>query len=156
MIRTRPMSLVRLRRLKEIVMEEVQLNAGASQLTNTLTRMMRSISDKPPALDFGVINGDYSLSTNLFRQAIPKSEYSVCRQLLYDPSVPLTKTYTDGEHGHPEAGPPGTHSHEVRLPAKMRWLKPGDKVLVAWIQNEAVVIDIVYNAGYLGSGEPGW
>lgn len=137
-------------------MEDVQFSKGANQLTRTLTHMMASVSDKPPSLDFGIINADYSLTTNLFRQAIPKNEYSVCRHLLYNPAVPLTETYSDGRHGHPDASPPGTHSHEVRLPAKMRWLRPGDKVLVAWIQNEAVVIDIVYNASYLGRGEPKW
>ncbi len=136
--------------------EQPKFTSGANKLTNTLAGMMRSISDKPPALDFGIINSDYSLTTNLFRKPIPKNEYSVCRQLLYDPSVPLTKTYTDGEHGHPDASPPGTHYHEVKLPKKMRWLKAGDKVLVAWIQNEAVVIDIVYSGSHVGKGEPKW
>ena len=104
----------------------------------------------------GIINSDYSLTTNLFRQPIPKNEYNVCRQLLYDPSVPLTETYVDGSHGHPDASPPGTHSHKVKLPKKMYWLRPGDKVLVAWVQNEAVIIDIVYNGSWAGSSEPAW
>lgn len=133
-----------------------QFTAGANALTNTLHVMMKSIADKPPQLDFGIINSDYSLTTNSFPCPIPQNEYSVCRSLLYDPSVPLTKTYTDGEHGHPDASPPGTHYHEVRLPKKMYWVRPGQKVLVAWIQNEAVVIDIVYDAKYLGKGEPKW
>ena len=136
--------------------EQPKFTSGANKLTNTLTGMMRSIADKPPALDFGIINSDYSLSTNLFRQPIPKNEYSICRHLLYDPSVPLTETYTDGTHSHPGAGEPGLHYHEVKLPKKMRWLIPGDKVLVAWIQNEAVVIDIVYSGSHAGSGEPDW
>ena len=129
---------------------------GTNQLTNTLQHMMKSISNQPPCIDFGKINSDYSLTTNSFPRPIPKTEYSVCRQLLYDPGVPLTQTYVDGAHSHPGAGLPGTHQHDVKLPKKMRWLKPGDKVLVAIIQNEFVVIDIVYDAKYLGSGEPGW
>lgn len=136
--------------------EQPNFSHGAGQLTNTLTDMMRSISAKPPAMDLGVINSDYSLTPNSLRRPIPKDAYNVCRQLLYDPSVPLTETYTDGEHGHPEASPPGTHHHKVRLPKKMRWLKPGDKVLIAWVQNEAVVIDIVYSGKWVGSSEPNW
>lgn len=135
---------------------KAKFNSGATALTNTLHGMIKSMTDKPPVLDFGIINADYSLKINTFGKPIPKNEYSVCRQLLYDPSEPLTVTYVDGEHGHPDASPPGTHQHEVKLPKKMRRLKPGDKVLVAIIQNEFVVVDIVYNAQYLGAKEPAW
>ena len=131
---------------------------GANKLCNTLGSMMRGIANEASQtqIDFGIINGDYSLTTNSFSKPIPKENYSVCRHLLYNPAVPLTETYTDGEHGHPEASPPGIHSHNVKLPKKMRWLKPGDKVLVAIIGNEFVVIDIVYDAKYLGKKEPAW
>lgn len=133
-----------------------QFTAGANSLTNMLAAMMRGIADKPPQLDFGIINSDYSLTTNSFPCPIPKEKYSVCRQLLYDPKVPLTETYVDGEHGHPDASPPGLHFHEVRLPKKMYWVRPGQKVLVAIIQNEFIVIDIVYDAKWLGDREPPW
>ena len=129
---------------------------GTNALTNVMMHMMKSVADKPPVLDFGVINSDYSLSINTFAQAIPKEDYSVCRSVLYDPSVPLTETYLDGGHDHKGAVPYETHQHEVRLPLKMRWLKPGDKVIVAVIQNEFIVLDMVFNASYLGRKEPDW
>ena len=129
---------------------------GANKFTNMMIDMSKKVSDKPLSLDFGLINGDLSLTTNTFPKPIPKGEYSICRSVAYDPSVPLTQTYTDGEHDHPGAGPPGVHQHNVRLPKKMYWLLPGDRVLVAWVQNEAVVIDKVYNGEHLGSGEPSW
>ena len=135
---------------------QAQFQPGANELTNTITGMIKGIADKPPVLQFGIINSDYSLSINGYKCPIPKNEYSVCRSLLYSPSVPLTETYTDGGHDHYEVVPYETHKHQVRLPKKMRWLKPGDKVLVAIIGNEFVVIDIVFNAQYLGSGEPNW
>lgn len=131
-------------------------NSGATALTNTLHGMIKSMTDKPPVLDFGVINADYSLKINTFGKPVPKNEYSVCRQLLYDPSVKLTTTYVDGLHDHKGEVSAEAHQHDVKLPKKMRWLKPGDKVLVAIIQNEFVVIDIVYNAQYLGVMEPVW
>ena len=134
---------------------------GANQLTNTLTHMMKGIAEQPPQVDFGIINSDYSITLNSFPKPVPKDEYSVCRHLLYDPEVPLTTTYSnddreDGEHDHPDASPPGGHTHLVKLPPKMRWLQPGDKVLVAVVQNEFIVIDIVYDAKYLGENEPDW
>ena len=135
---------------------QAQFQPGANELTNTLTGMIKGIANQPPVIQFGIINSDYSLSINGYKCPVPKSEYSVCRSLLYNPAVPLTETYVDGSHGHPDASPPGTHSHQVKLPKKMRWLKPGDKVLVAIIGNEFVVIDIVFDAKYLGSSEPNW
>ena len=135
---------------------KARFNSGATALTNTLHSMIHSIADKPPTIDFGKINADYSLTTNTFPKPIPKNEYSVCRQLLYDPSVPLTETYVDGNHDHYGAVEREPHMHEVKLPKKMRWLKPGDKVLVAIIGNEFVVVDVVYNASYLGVKEPAW
>jgi len=121
--------------------------SGTSKLTGTLQGMMKSIADKPPQLDFGIINSDYSLTINTFRAAVPVDSYNVCRQLLYDPSVELTVTDAAGHH---------VHTHNVILPSKMRRLKPGDKVLVAIISNELVVIDKVYDSKWLKKSEPNW
>ena len=131
-------------------------NPGMNKMANVLGSMMAQVSDKPQILDFGIIHGDYSLTTNHYPCPIPQDKYSVNRSLTYDPSVPLTETYTDGSHGHPDASPPGTHSHKVKLPKKMFWVKPGDRVVVAWIDNEAVVMCVVYNAVTLGKGEPNY
>ena len=123
---------------------------GANKLTAALAGMIDKKGDKPLVLDFGIILGDYSLKTNTFPIPIPKSDYSVCRAITYDPGVPLTQTYCDGTHGHPDAGFAGSHVHNVRLPEKMYWIRPGDKVLVAWVQDEACVVDIVYRGGIVG------
>lgn len=145
-----------------MITESQPSTSGANSLTNTLTGMMKSLGDKPAVIDIGIINSDYSLTTNGFSKPIPQDQYSVCRSLLYDPRVPLTETYKDGEHTHACGGPcewsspSGAHVHQVKLPLKMRWLKPGDKVLVAWVQNEAIVIDIIYSAAWLGKSEPPW
>lgn len=133
-------------------------SSGANKLACTLTGMIGSIAGEKSKtqIDIGIIQSDYSLTTNSFPKPIPKDSYNVCRQLLYDPSVPLTETYVDGSHEHPDASPPGTHYHKVKLPKKMRWLKPGDKVLVAIVQNEFIVVDIIYSAKWLGNSEPAW
>ena len=131
-------------------------NPGMNRMANVLGNMMEQVADKPCVLDFGIINGDYSLTTNHFPCPIPQDKYSVCRSVTYNPGVPLTETYVDGSHDHPGAGPPGLHSHNVRLPKKMYWIRPGDRVLVAWVDNEAIVIDIVFNAATIGSSEPNY
>ena len=156
-----------------------QFNSGANSLTNVLHGVIKGISDKPNALDFGRINADMSLTTNSLGVPIPPDSYSVCRSVLYSPSYPLTEdvlgvprrlpkdtkvTIEDGAHIHacgspfcPWPMPSGQHWHWTELPRKMRRLQPGDKVLVAWVANEAVVIDLVYDAKYLLSDEePDW
>jgi len=125
-------------------------NPGMNKLTNVLKGMMTQTADKPLVLDFGIINGDYSLTTNTFPKPIPKNEYSVCRCITYDPGVPLTETYCDGAHSQPDAGYGGAHVNQVKLPKKMYWIRPGDKVLVAWVQDEAVVVDIVLSGSRVG------
>ena len=54
----------------------------------------------------------------------------------------LTVTARDGEHNEHVSGE-GIHTHEVLIPEKMRSMKPGDRVLVAWVHSEAVVVDII-------------
>ena len=125
-------------------------NPGMNKLTNVLKGMMTQAADKPLVLGFGIINGDYSLTTNTFPKPSPKNEYSVCRCITYDPGVPLTETYCDGEHSQPDAGYGGAHVNQVKLPEKMYWIRPGDKVLVAWVQDAAVVVDIVLSGSRVG------
>lgn len=56
-----------------------------------------------------------------------------------DPPDPSQSTAGSG-------GSEGAHQHHVLIPEKMRSLKEGDRVLVAWVQNEAVVIDIIMSS----------
>lgn len=122
---------------------------------------MKACGASPLLLDFGTIQGDLSLLTNTYPIPIPKTDYTVCRQLaLGATGTLLTSTATDGKHSH---GPSGEHAqeigsgahshtneaphaHSVLVPEKMRKLKKDDRVLVAWVQNEAVVVDIILPA----------
>ena len=136
--------------------EQPEFNFGATALANAIKKMIRGVSEQPPAVDIGIINSDYSLTTNRFPCPIPKEEYSVCRSLLYEPSIPLTQSYVDGAHNHFGSVPTETHQHDIILPTKMHWVKPGQKVLVAIVQNEFIVVDIIYDGKWLGSSEPAW
>ena len=55
-------------------------NKGISALASVIQGKAKQAADGiPMSLDFGVINGDFSLKTNTFGKPIPRSDYSVCR-----------------------------------------------------------------------------
>lgn len=127
-------------------------NAGINKLANVLIQRMKKEGESPLCLDFGEIQTNGNLITNTFPVSIPKGQYCVCRQLTFGTAGgELTKTEDDGSHKYNEDNSgddlnkedEGTHQHTVLIPEKMRSLQAGDRVLVAWVQNEAVVIDII-------------
>ncbi|NSW90206.1 MAG: hypothetical protein HPY74_05925 [Firmicutes bacterium] len=138
-----------------------QSNKGVNKLARVLLSRMKQTGSKPDILELGTIKSDYSLLTDRFPIAIPKGEYLVCRSLTLNAEQPLTITaenqgqhphgpsgghsqYSgDGVHSHPDTE--GQHIHDVVLPDLMKPLKPGDRVLVAWVNDgtDPVVIDIV-------------
>lgn len=136
-------------------------NQGMNKLARTIQERMNRNQDANGALvlDFGTIQKDMSLKTNTFAIPIPQADYHVARHLtLGATGSVLTKTATDGKHDHGSSGThgghisgsgvhthtgEGPHTHNVLVPEKMRSIKPGDRVLVAWVQSEAVVIDVV-------------
>ena len=135
---------------------------GFNALGRVLKSEMNKSADKPLVLDFGEIQGDYSLKTNTYSMPIPVEDYQVCRTLTYGKKDDvLTKTKEgQGNHGHGSSGQHGGHEggdgahthpdsegkhvHDVLIPEKMRTVKPGDRVLVAWVGNDAVIIDILF------------
>lgn len=137
-------------------------NKGANKLARVLQERIIKLSRQPETLELGTIQNDYSLLTDHFPVPIPKGEYLICRSLSHDPNQPLTTTkegqgnhphgpsgehsqYSgSGQHSHPDTE--GTHVHDIVLPESMHPLKPGDRVLVAWIGAEPVIIDIVLSS----------
>ena len=122
---------------------------GANKLARALQQRFHEMNITPPALDFGTIQGDMSLLTNKFPLPIPQSDYMVCRDVaigaendvLYKTrdTEPRSKVDFSGE-------PNTTHFHDVLICEKMRWLKPGDRVLVAWVGNDPCVVDLIMPA----------
>lgn len=108
-------------------------NPGTNRLANVLTGRMRKENESPLVLDFGEIGADGSLTMDTYPVPIPKGAYSVLRQLTVGPTgAELTKTMAaDG------------HTHMVEVPEIMRSIGVGDRVLVARVQNRAVVLDII-------------
>lgn len=105
---------------------------GMNRLANVLHRRIAGHRDAYADLviDTGTIQGDMSLLTDSYPIPIPKTDYFVNQLLtLGNTGSYLTVTATEG-----------VHRHTVLTPEKMRWLKPGDRVLVAWVNHDAFVI----------------
>lgn len=118
---------------------------GLSKLAGVFDKLAERHEDHSLVLDFGTISGDYSLITTNFPIPIPKKDYLVCRHLRAVPEKDMWETKGAGTHSHPgsEGGNAGWHTHKFQ-PHEV--LDKGDRVLVAWVQNDPVVIDVIVHA----------
>lgn len=111
----------------------------------------------PVVLELGIVNGDLSISTDSLSNAIPASSYMISLSLTHEhyfsynelnSSAKAPHVHTGGTHDGHESGS-GTHTHSTdglhdhRAPSVFRRLEPGDRVLVAWVGDEPIVVDIV-------------
>lgn len=124
---------------------------GISKLAGVVGKLTELARDDSLILDFGVINADGSLTTNTFPLAIQPHDYLVCRCA----ALPPTEVVSTNGHGHScQAGGDPSHTHGIGTRrdsvdiarGSQRRIQPGDRVLVAWVQNDAVVIDIIVHA----------
>lgn len=112
-----------------------QSSAGIGKLAGVLDGRMQAQNASPLIVDFGDIGPNMELTTNTFPRAIPASDYSVCRSLtLGNVGAVLAQVTTSEGKGN------------ALVPDLMRRLLPGDRVLVAWVQDEPVVIDLIRKA----------
>ncbi|MCB5522646.1 LysM peptidoglycan-binding domain-containing protein [Blautia schinkii] len=110
----------------------IEVQTGARVLQQRIKETMEDgIGDIEP--DFGVIGKDGSLTTNMFPIPIPKGEYYLGRLVSG-----LKINISGGSHGGHNSGN-GSHEHSVTLPK----VKAGDTVLVTWVKNTPVVVDVV-------------
>lgn len=100
---------------------------NASRLAGIMAGIGAQGNDSSGILDFGEIGSDKSLICNSFPIPIPKGDYLICRRLTGG-------TYTSSRQA--------AHTHTVTLPG----LAVGDRVLVAWVGNDAVVVDVIISA----------
>lgn len=141
---------------------------GMSKFAGVIRNMARQEADGSPIFDFGTIQSDGSLLTNRFPIAIPKSDYLVLRCAgLPNSEVVKTKGHSHGlknasvsvsvgsggspSHSHGAGGSLGgstdSNTDEVNIArSSQAHIKAGDRVLVAWVENDAVVLDIVLSA----------
>ena len=118
-------------------------------------------ANKGIAVELGKINANMSLSVGSLANAIPKGDYMVSLRLTIsslelDTSMTSLETsnenmetgeseghkHTISGHSHSVDG----HKHTVTLPSQLRSIQPGDRVLVAWVGTEPIVVDIVVSS----------
>lgn len=100
---------------------------GFTVLGKELHRNMQNIAgaNSSNPFEFGKINSDMSLQTDSFQKAIPKGDYMV--NILLTSKQGITLSVAE-EHTHT---------------ANMAVLKAGDRVLVAMVGKERVVVAVV-------------
>lgn len=124
---------------------------GMNRLARVLHERMKGHQDaySDLVIDTGTIRDDMSLLTDSYPIPIPQEDYYVNQLLALNAKDQwLADTASGGSHGHSATATEGSvtvqsggsHSHSVLVPEKMRWLKPGDRVLVAWVNHDAFVL----------------
>ena len=106
---------------------------GLSKLALLIREMARKEIPTDLVLDFGTIQGDKSLLTDEFDIPIPRSDYFILGQLKERTAT--TSASTVGDHG--------SHTHTVKTEDG---LTTGDRVLVAWVYSDAVVLGKISQA----------
>ena len=116
-------------------------NLGVSKMANVLSSRVSAMiqPNQKSVFDFGTILDDYSLRLNTFPIPLPRTEYLVCRGT----ALPDIDTFAQTDQQM-------DHTHDIKTPEYLRGITPGDRVLVAWVGNDAVVLDIVVSASSLG------
>ena len=111
--------------------------SNIEKLGETLNKRIQNVFNAREGViaELGTINGSLGLKVDSLSNAIPKGQYLISTRLtMGSTGADFTTTTTDGYHAH---------NHRVNLPAELRSLKSGDRVLVIWCGNEPVVTDIL-------------
>ena len=110
-------------------------SAGMARFAAVMDARMQEHIPSDLKIDFAEIVSGNGLKCNTFPEVIPASDYMVCRQLtLGNTGDWMANVETTGGSG------------SAYLPEKMRKIKAGDRVLVAWVQDTPVVLDMIIGA----------
>lgn len=127
-------------------------NVLASRMTKTARANAHTF------LELGIINGDMSLTTDSLNGKIGPDDYMIALRFTHytyytynelNSSAKKPHIHEFGEHSHGVGIPSGAHIHDQdglhdhRVPSVFRKIEPGDRVLVAWVGNEPIIIEIV-------------
>lgn len=107
-------------------------------------------------LELGTINSDLSLKTDSLNGNISPNDYMISLHFTHEnyftynelnSSTKSPHVHTGGGHSQIEGD--GSHVHDTdglhdhRVPSVFRKIKAGDRVLVAWVGSEPIIVDIV-------------
>ncbi|MCI9099727.1 MAG: hypothetical protein HFH59_09210 [Lachnospiraceae bacterium] len=94
------------------------------------------------SFDFAEVLADYSLRPNTFPAAIPLKDYTACQNAGKHHYGCRECIDTGQKHCGWEAPPPPQ-------------IKPGDRVLIAWVHSQPVLIDVVTRGEFIVKGKQG-
>ncbi len=125
------------------------LTALGEILNQQMQRVIRAGEGR--TLDLGTIGDDLSLIVDSLKDAIPKGNYLIALRLTALSGGSLKAKAGSHVHeggGHSQYTGSGLHSHtdgehSHMLPETMRGICPGDRVVVAWVGGQPIVVDIV-------------
>ena len=132
------------------------MNSGANKLAQVIAERISTQTAMPDALELGTIQGDMSLKIDRFAVPIPKGEYLIAEWMA---KLSLPAFSIDGNQNGLKDSMDGavtgdatfnfqpTVIDDVKIEFKPD-LKPGDRVLIAWVNNhtDPVVISKVVSS----------
>lgn len=126
------------------------MRPNIQRLGDKLNDRMKRTSNAavPTTLELGRINGDMSLTVDSLSNTIPKGSYMVSLWLTHDTYFTYNELNSSTKKPHIHTGEDGhIHDkdglHDHRAPSVFRGLEPGDRVLVAWVGSEPIVLTVV-------------
>lgn len=145
------------------------MKTNVQKLGDTLSDRMKKTAGAAfkTTLELGVIDGSLSLTTDSIKNPIPKGAYMVSLALTHEnyfsynemnSSANAPHIHAGGKHDGHESGD-GEHTHDAdglhdhRAPSVFRNLRAGDRVLVAWVGHQPIVVDIVVSSNTITKNE---
>lgn len=128
------------------------MSKNMQRLGATLSNRMKKTANGavPTTIELGIVNSNFSITTDSMKEAIPKGDYMVNLMLTGTRSTSdESHTHSGGSHAQYSGSGSHTHTdgeHHHELPDGFRCLEVGDRVLVAWCGYEPVVIAIVVSS----------
>lgn len=110
---------------------------GVSKLAAAMRNISEGTRDNSLIIDYGVIQADKSLLTNSYPIAVPRSDYLICRHLK-SRSVSASTVSLGADDDE-------SHAHSITINTREQ-IKVGDRVLVVWVHNDPIVVDVILEA----------
>lgn len=128
------------------------MSSNVQKLGDALSDRMKATSQNtiPIVLELGLVNGDLSVSVDSLPNPIPQTDYMIALHRTHETYYTYNELYNSemvpsrSPHKHIDSGHQHTKDglHDHRVSSVFRRIEPGDRVLVAWVGHEPLVVEI--------------
>lgn len=124
------------------------MGKNTQRLGNVLANRMKktATANAHTFLELGTINSDLSLKTDSLNGRISPNDYMISLHLTHENYFTYNELNSSTNSPHTHTGDGHVHNdglHDHRVPSVFRKIKAGDRVLVAWVGSEPIIVDIV-------------